>query len=419
MPLKLDDASLEAWLGQNSNREISGDYADWKLEPLRQCLKHLGLRQRPRPITVAGTKGKGSTVAFLESIYTAHSLPCLAFSSPHVLTVRERWRRQGQPLTVAELWPHLPRIDAAINAGPGHATYFERSFLLACCLCETHSDAVFICEVGLGGRLDCANALDAAIACITSLGLDHTNVLGPTLHHIAREKLAIARPDAPLLIAAQSPAAAIAIADTLPGLQPQPQGIYHITPLAPCPHLGLPGAHQAANAALAMAAAQAQLGSRFDPSQALAGLAQARLPARCQLVSHGQRRLLIDGAHTAESLSATLACAASSFAGQDYALILGAAADKDLHALCAVIPAALPILRCGYASPRSAGPQHPAWPEHARALPWAGDIATALAHPLLADYPNLVISGSFYLAGEALAQVDHPQLPAAQAEPQK
>ena len=209
------DEALDAWLNQDSNRELNADYSDWKLDPVHDALAALELPQAIRPLTVAGTKGKGSTVAFLERIIAAHGRTVVAFTSPHVLNLRERWRLNGSPMELPAIAQHCPRVESAIATATGHATYFERSFLLACCIVSDLA-AEFICEVGLGGRLDCANVLNARVVCLSSLGLDHTNVLGPTIDHIAREKLGVCRPDAPLFCAEQSADADSAISNNLP-----------------------------------------------------------------------------------------------------------------------------------------------------------------------------------------------------------
>lgn len=404
MTVPQSDGELDAWLNQDANRELSADYSDWKLDPVRQALKALALRPFPRPITVAGTKGKGSTVAFLEAILSAHGRRPLAFSSPHVLSLRERWRLDGQPCELASLTRHCPAIDAAV--GSGCATYFERSFLLACCLAAELAaepmGCTFVCEVGIGGRLDCANVLDAAIVCLSSLGLDHTQILGPTLHHIAAEKLGVCRPDAPLFIAAQSPAALTAINEQLPIVRQAT----HIPALDPCPTLGLPGAHQAANAALALAACEHRLAGDYQHPLAVESLAKAQLPGRCQELTCGERHVIIDGAHTAESMAATVAHAQKRWA-DDWAMIFGVAGDKDIAAIISTLPSHLQVLRCGYQWARCAGPQHPAWPALSQQWPWCSNIQEALNHPAIAHHRHLLISGSFYLAGEALAHLQH------------
>lgn len=403
------DQALDAWLNQDSNRELNADYSDWKLDPVRDALAALNVASPIRPITVAGTKGKGSTVAFLERIIAAHDRQVVAFTSPHVLNLRERWRLKGDPMPLDLIARHCPRVDQAIASASGHATYFERSFLLACCIVED-LEADFICEVGLGGRLDCANVLDAKVVCLSSLGLDHTNVLGPTIAHIAREKLGVCRSDAPLYIAEQSPEAATAIANNLPAVASHHQvSPLNIDFVARHP-LGLAGHHQHANAATALVAARAFLGdTTYNEAIAHQALGQAKLMGRCQVLNHSAngRRYIIDGAHTQESIAATITFAQSHFAPAtasepaQWAIILGVANDKDIAAIRAALPN-VPILRCGYEWGRCAQSEDPAWPNECQSWPWADDISQALDHPFLRNYQNILVTGSFYLAGEAL-----------------
>lgn len=395
VPQNIED--LEQWLAQHSNRERSGDYSDWKLDPVYRCLAALQLPRPLRPITVAGTKGKGSTVAFLEGVLRAHGRRTLAFTSPHIRSVLERWRDNGAPVELPRLAAHCPRVDRALALAQHNATYFERCFLLACCLAAEDAESIFICEVGLGGRLDCANALHAQCVCLTSLGLDHTQILGPTIAHIAREKLGVCRPDAPLYIAPQSSQARRAIQEHLPPVAAQ----HWCQPVDEACRLGLPGDHQRDNAGLAWAAAQDVLGDAFAPDQARQGLAQVSIPARCQLLQYHGRPILVDGAHTAESLAASLSTAHSLW-GNDYQVLFACAADKDLAGLCAVIGDQRAVLRCGYAWERCVQAQDARWPSFAQTWPWHACVGDALSS-IANDQQPLLITGSFYLAGEALA----------------
>ncbi len=345
------------------------------------------------PLTVAGTKGKGSTVRFAEAALCAHGRPTLAFTSPHVSSVLERWRIDGgiaEASVVAEACREVAAQEAR-EAGAGPLTYFERTFAVACCLARARPDTRFLLEVGLGGRLDCANALDCAVAVLTHLSHDHREVLGPTLGHIAREKLAIMRPGRPLVVAPQTPEAADAIRAALP---PSSEVVWAERPPHPLP-LALAGAHQQENAATAWQAVQ-RLDDALDQETALAGMAQARLAARCQLLVRAGCRILVDGAHNGPSIHAALEVARHQLA-PGFAMILGLAKEKEIEEILAVIPQGVRVRRCGYASPRARTQAD--WPPAATAWPWHADIASALDSLPGGD---VLITGSFYLAGEAL-----------------
>lgn len=388
---------LTAWLDSAVNHELRGDFAAIKLERIRAFLRLVPAP--PAPCTVAGTKGKGSTLRLIEAALVAGGVPTVAFTSPHVVSVLERWRIDGRDADIAVVAEAARRVAAVERDHALALTWFERTFAIACLLATARPGTRFLVEVGLGGRLDCANALDAAVAVLTHLSHDHREVLGPTLTHIAREKLAIARPGRPLVVATQSAAGAAAVAAVLAERPAAERPL--VMPAAPSSSpfaLALPGAHQQDNAATALTAARL-LVTDLDDGRARRGMAAADLPARCQVVSWRGRRLLIDGAHNGPSIAATLAVAQDRLR-PGWHLALGLAKDKELDEILAAIPADLPVTRCGYASPRARGVGD--WSGRAVDWPWRDHIADLLA----AAGTDLCITGSFYLAGEALAVVD-------------
>ena len=270
----------------------------------------------------------------------------------------------------------------------------------------------FILEVGLGGRLDCANVLDCAIAVITHLSHDHRDILGPTLHHIAREKLAVTRSDAPVVIAPQTATATLAIWRELArfrtaiqyqrspriNMLPKAQTVWVQSPVSAY-DLPLLGDHQQDNAATA-AAALRLWAPHLDDATMRRGFARATLAARCQMIEQPRRRLLIDGAHNRESIAATMKVAMRQLR-PDWRLIIGVASDKEIDEIMSILPNNITITRCGYQSPRAR--QKVQWPAAAQVWPWHDDIRTAFAaQPADAD---LCITGSFYLAAEALASL--------------
>ena len=391
-------ADLESWLDQAANSERTGAFGGIRLERFKAFLAWLP--PAPAPCIVGGTKGKGSTVRLIEAALLAGGERTLAFTSPHVHHLSERWRLDGRPATCAELGPRATLV-AAVEARSGIGlTYFERTAAIAVLLAADRPGCHLLWEVGLGGRLDCANALECRLAVITHLSHDHRDVLGPTLWHIAGEKLPIARPGRPLLVAPQSAPAAEAIAARLPADVP----VRWIAPPEQPFALALPGAHQQDNAETALAAAQLLLPS-LSEAIARQGMSGARLAARCQVVVQAGRQILIDGAHNGPSIAATLAVAQAHLQ-PGWTLIVGLAQDKEIAEIAAVLPAHVRMLRCGYASPRAR--QAADWPNELQQAPWFARIAEALAAIPAGD---ICVTGSFYLAGEALAEVGAELIP--------
>lgn len=394
-------ADLESWLATSHSREASGTYDDWKLGPLQAVLSRLPLP--PAPITVAGTKGKGSVIRLLEAGLLASGERCLCFTSPHVQDLHERWRLDGTVLGADQARAAALVVARAEAAAGIELTYFERCFALACVLAAADPQRHFLCEVGLGGRLDCANALDCRCAILTHLSYDHCELLGDSLAAIAREKCAVARPGRPLLIAPQDLATPADISAALPaGVTP------HWIATTAWPReqpLALAGRHQRDNAATALSALRLLLPPDQDLAPARAAMSATRLAARCQDLSWQGHLLLIDAAHNAASLAATLAVATTTLP-DTWRLILGLARDKDLDRMLPILPRDR-LWRCGYAWPRAR--QRDDWPLALRPTPWFDDIGAAL--DALGPGQAACISGSFYLAGEALNRFAPTDLP--------
>jgi len=193
-----------AWLEGVHPREI-----DLGLARVSEVAERLGLRADPTPvITVAGTNGKGSTVACLESMLQAAGHRPGAFTSPHLLRFNERIQVAGHPLDDAAIVDAFRAIDRA--RGDITLTYFEFATLAAAWCFRAADASVWILEVGLGGRLDATNCLDADVAVITAIDLDHMEWLGDTREAIAGEKLGIARAQRPIICADPDPPARIA-----------------------------------------------------------------------------------------------------------------------------------------------------------------------------------------------------------------
>jgi dihydrofolate synthase/folylpolyglutamate synthase len=197
---------IEDWLAWQET--LHPRSIDLGLERVRTVLERLNWTRPLCPVvTVAGTKGKGSTVAILDSIYRAAGYRVGTFTSPHLRRYTERISIAGRQITPTELCAIFERIDAA--RGEISLTYFEFNTLAALLAFETAALDVMILEVGMGGRLDAVNVVDADVALVTSIGLDHTEWLGTDLNSIAREKAGIFRCDRLALFGSQEMPVAI------------------------------------------------------------------------------------------------------------------------------------------------------------------------------------------------------------------
>ncbi|MTC59362.1 bifunctional tetrahydrofolate synthase/dihydrofolate synthase [Providencia rustigianii] len=183
---------LEAWLSYLT--DLHSQNIDMGLERVGQAARQMNLTQpAPRVITVTGTNGKGTTCHTLESILMAAGLKVGVYSSPHLIRYTERVRIQGQELAESEFCQAFAAIEA--QRGNISLTYFEYGTLAALQLFKQAALDIVILEVGLGGRLDATNVVDADIAAITSIALDHTDWLGSDREHIGYEKAGIFRQD--------------------------------------------------------------------------------------------------------------------------------------------------------------------------------------------------------------------------------
>ena len=189
-------ADLKSWLAWQET--LHPNSIDLGLDRIRAVLQRLQFHSPQCPvITIAGTKGKGSTAALLGSIYSAAGYRAGVFTSPHLRRYNERIQINQQEVSDETLCVAFERINAA--RGDVSLTYFEFNTLAALLAFSTANLDVWILEVGMGGRLDAVNVIDADVAMVTSIGIDHTEWLGSDLESIGREKAGIFRTDRPAL----------------------------------------------------------------------------------------------------------------------------------------------------------------------------------------------------------------------------
>jgi dihydrofolate synthase/folylpolyglutamate synthase len=381
--------------------------AKWRLGRMRALLALAGHPdERMRVVLIAGTKGKGSTAAFLAWILHASGTSAGLFTSPHLQTYRERVRVDGALLSetdftraIDDLRPLVARLRR-LHPDAGEPTTFELTLLLAIRAFAARGCAVAVVEVGLGGRIDATNALDPVVSVVTSVSYDHTAILGRTLAAIATEKAGIVRRGRPALVAVQRPAAARAIHRVSRSAGAQ---VRVVRPLDVHTDLGLSGDHQRQNAAVAVAAARA-LG--IDERAAARGLRMTSWPARFERV-RGRPAFVLDGAHNGASAEALARTLRHERAGRRLVFVLGVARDKDARAVVRpLVHIASAIIATRSASPRAADPSAVARAaaRGARApVTTAPDVPAALAAARrLAGPDGLVcVAGSLALVAEA------------------
>ena len=356
----------------------------------------------PKVIHVAGTNGKGSVCAMIDSICRAQGYRAGLFTSPHLITFRERIRVNGEMVSERAVADGLTTIRNLVADWDPHPTFFEVTTALALkCFSEAKID-VTILETGIGGRLDATNAIQSDVSVITQIDFDHKEWLGNTLAEIASEKAGIIKRGIPVVAAAQrsEPEKVIRAraADCEAPLQFVTES-YDGSPIA------LPGHHQKQNAAVAIAALSAAK-IDVDESAIARGLASINWPARFQ---KWDERTIIDGAHNPAAARVLVETWREVFGGQLATLVLAVLSDKDLRGICeALVPIADSVILPKIRSARAAAPEDLAKviSNITPPLPYsiAPTVGDALMHARAKPNPML-ITGSLHFAGEVLAHL--------------
>ena len=379
---------------------------------------------RLRFIHVAGTNGKGSTCAMLESIYRKAGLRAGLFTSPHLVSFRERIQVNRKLISETDVERLVQQARSWLaQCSPGnHPTFFEVVAVIALqYFLEQRCDLV-IWETGLGGRLDATNIVTPLASVITNIQFDHEKWLGATLVQIAAEKAGIIKQAIPVVTAADDPGALQVIRDRAQALDAP---LFHVTPdqtvWPPLNQISLPlaGEHQRLNAALA--AATVRLLDRLIPVSEAAlksGLESVYWPGRLQQhVTADGRTVLLDGAHNPAGAECLRRALAASYPDQRPVIILGILRDKDWIGICRTLaPLARRLLLAPVHSDRTTLPH-----ELRTAALECNPGLEALTCDTLADAlartksdPLVVITGSLHFVGEAMEHLN--LLPAAGSE---
>ncbi len=389
------------------------------LERIRAVLNALGRPQdRCRFVHVAGTNGKGSVCAMIESGLRAHGVRTGLFTSPHLAQPTERIRILGEPVGHQEFADAFHRVhtcsEAMLASGAidMHPTYFETVTAMAMLVFAGQATGMVVLEVGLGGRLDATNVVRPELCVITSVDFDHEVYLGRSIEAIAGEKAGILKSGVPAVFARQRPEAA-AVLETraaelavpvaridewaVRDLELHPRGSrFRLDSLGveiACP---LAGEHQVENA---VTAARALDAVGVPPASIQRGIALTRWPGRLELVSE-HPEIIVDGAHNPSGARSLAAYIERFYSARRVSLIFGAMRDKAISEMAGILfPLAHTVIVTAPAQGRALSPAAMRdLSDHPR-LSVAPDLRQALA--LAVDADVLFISGSLFLVAEA------------------
>jgi dihydrofolate synthase/folylpolyglutamate synthase len=427
--------SLEQWFAHQG--QLHPKTIDLGLARVRLVLERLEWRQPSVPVvTVAGTNGKGSVTAYCAEILAAAGHRVGTFTSPHLRDYRERIRVHDRLVTTEELLGAFERIETAregVGSDAVSLTFFEYNALAAFLIFEAARLDAWILEVGLGGRLDAVNVVDATVAVVVSIGLDHQEFLGETRDAIAREKAGIFRKGRVAVLGSRGMPPALLDAAVALGAEPKRLGSeFDYTreasgwsygggrwDLPGLPSPALLGDTQFDNAATALAALE-ECDTRLPVSAAAVaqGLESVRLAGRFQLIAPGGARpsWILDVAHNADAARALAQNLRALPIGGRTLAVCGILADKDAAAIAAEVGTCFDAwwlasiegvrgMSGAVLKDRIAG--HVNGP-----LSVAGDIAAACAAACGAarSGDRIVVFGSFHTVGPALDWLESQRL---------
>lgn len=367
-------------------------------------------------IHVAGTNGKGSTCAMLESILRSSRRRVGLFTSPHLVSFRERIQVDRQLISKEEVVRLVAELAGFLQAFPAahHPTFFEVVTILAMrYFAEQRCDLVVL-ETGLGGRLDATNIVTPLASVITNVDLDHEKWLGSSVGQIALEKAGIIKPSVPVITAATHPEALRTIRYVAHERgAPLTEVAASDLLLAPLSQIALPllGDHQRLNAALAVKTLRVlEPQVQVSTLAMIEGLSKVQWAGRLQRLTLPDGRVIVlDGAHNPAGARTLRDALAHHFSGQSLTLILGVMRDKDWEAMCALLaPCAERILLTPVHSERTALPTDLTQACHrinpsAVAIP-CSSLAEALGKATRDAV--VIVTGSLHLVGEAMELLD-------------
>jgi dihydrofolate synthase/folylpolyglutamate synthase len=401
------------------------------LERIQGLLDDMGRPDDGYPIIhIAGTNGKTSTSRFATLLLVAHGLNTGTFTSPHLQKVEERLSMNGEFASESEFALAVSDVAAFAElrekAGEEANTYFELTTAAAFALFADKAVNAAVLEVGLGGRLDATNVVDAEVCVLTSIGIEHTEYLGEDIATIAGEKVAIAGPNS-ILVTGPLPDAALEVAET----RARELGIHHrhygkdfsvldaergvggwLATIAGAEEtyedlfLPLHGRYQLVNLANAVAAAEALIGRKLDEEAVRGAVGIATAPGRMEVVGT-KPLIMLDGAHNADGVAVLADSLNEEYPSTRWRLVLGVMGDKNVEAMMtSLAPLVEGVVTTAPKSERSVQPVELA--DRIRDLVdnpilVAEDVELALDMARAEAGPEgaVLVAGSLYLVGEA------------------
>lgn len=352
-----------------------------------------------RVIHVAGTNGKGSTCAMIDSIARACGRRTGLFTSPHLIDYRERIKVSGLEIPGENCAAMLSELRGICEAMETHPTFFEISLALAMrwfrqCECD-----LIVLETGMGGRLDATTAVPADVCVITPIGMDHMQWLGDTLEKIAKEKAGVFVAGKPAISSPQEPAARFVLEKEANEIRAPLEFIEE--PLLGYP-IALAGGFQRWNAALAVAALH-RAGLPLREENVRHGLATVSWPGRFEEIRPG---VILDGAHNPHAARSLAETWNEKLPEKKCALVFSAVAGKEIESILGILaPLAERIFLCPVATPRAVSPDALAacLPERAPPHEVHGSFESAFA--AARSCSPILVAGSLFLVGEARAHL--------------
>jgi len=353
-----------------------------------------------RVIHVAGTNGKGSVCAMIEAITRAAGYRTGLFTSPHLVSFRERVRVNGEKISEDEVAGGLTEIRGLIGNWDPHPTFFEIATALALQYFQKTRCEILVLETGMGGRLDATNAVQSSVSVITPIDFDHEKWLGQSIDQIAKEKAGIIKPRIPVVSAPQRAEAEVIIRQRAEECDAPLQFVNDPWTKT---RIALRGEHQKMNAALAIAALQTTDIKVSDDATAR-GLSSVEWPARFQIWNE---HIVIDGAHNPASARILAQTWREEFGDEHATILLAILRDKNAAAVVdALRPIASKFLLPRIRSERALPPHDLASIFSFKTPSLPHSITPSVAEAISAAQrtsERVLITGSLHFAGEALA----------------
>jgi dihydrofolate synthase/folylpolyglutamate synthase len=422
-----------AWLDRHINLEAiesgkAGRHALPTLERIASLVKVMGDPQSTYPVVhITGTNGKGSTARMCAALLTSTGLNPGLYTSPHLETINERIAVGGRTISDEELSKELAAMAELEVFVRERATWFEILTATAFGWFADEGADLAVIEVGLGGRFDATNVADAEVAVVTNVELDHVDILGSSRQQIASEKAGIIKADSTVVVGEQDPSILSifeeeAVTAGAAGLWRRGEefgaersrlavggrvlDLY--TPLGRYEEVFLPlyGAHQADNAACALAAAQSLLGFPLGEDVVMEAFASVTVPGRLEVVGH-RPLVVLDGAHNTAGALAAGAALAEDFFGRRTVVVMGCLRGRDPADLLQGLGPELIslVLACTPPSPRAQAGEAVVRAASSLGLPArdCGGVSEALEQAVqVAGEDDLVlVTGSLYVVGAA------------------